>query len=147
MPAQQPVPDTRADVHERPLPLDSGSSHGVSVARVHMQVCMALQTPASPGHWEFIRHWTHVFVVVSHWRKNLVPAHWVAVRHSTQRIVDVLQTPPAGPAAVHWDVIVQVRTHEYVLVLQAMPVPQLASPRHATHRPAGEQYGGSCPPH
>jgi hypothetical protein len=80
-----------------------------------------------------------VFVVVSHCGRNLVGAHCVAVRHSTQRIVDVLHTPPPGPAAVHWDVIVHVRTHEYVLVLQAMPVPQLLSPRHATHRPAGEQ--------
>lgn len=105
-----------------------------------------MQVPASPGHWEFIRHWTHAFVVVSHWGVNLVTVQLAEVKHWTQRMVVVLQTPPP-PAAVHGVVVEHVRAHVYVFVSQAKPIPQLLLPRHATHRPAGEQYGGNRPPH
>jgi hypothetical protein len=81
-----------------------------------------------------------VFVVVSHW--GVLPMQSVEVRHWTQSIVVVLQTrvwPPPPPPPPHWEFIVQLGTHLYVLVSQARFIPQLLLPTHTTHWPAGEQ--------
>jgi hypothetical protein len=81
----------------------------------HMHVWFDVQVPPSPGHCEFIRHWTQSIVVVSQ------TSVW----------------PPRLPA--HWELVVQAGTHVCALVSQARFVPQLPLPTHTTHWPAGEQ--------
>lgn len=87
-------------------------------------------------HSVFDRHWTHVLLAVSHTVAKPPPVQSVLATHCTQRMVPVSHTrlAPRNPAPMHCVLLVHETAHVLFVVLQTLPVGQLLSITHCTHR-------------
>jgi hypothetical protein len=120
----------------RPVTVQSVST----LHSTHMSVAGSQILAFAPVQSVLTVHWTQRFVAVSQTvAVPPAPVQSPLFKHSTQVLVPVLQT--RSTPVVQSVLMAHDLTHVFVDGSHAIPVPQFALARHATHWPAVEQYG------
>ena len=114
-----------------------GSTAAHWLAEVHAaQTCVAaLQIGVAPEQLVLVRHWAHLFVVVSH--TGVAPEHVELSVHCTQAPA-AEHTGRVASIVAHWVDVVQA-VHTPLAAQTGVPTGQDALVRHPTHVPAEKQ--------